>query len=105
MTSPTTATTTAATTLKATPIPTTASDDAITFCSNLHFHQSIYIPASTSHPKLRVTFSTTTNFGNAEEEELPVILFCHPMGAARYMIYGFENLAKKVGVRVVIIDR
>ncbi|KAI4740458.1 hypothetical protein E4T50_09105 [Aureobasidium sp. EXF-12298] len=102
MTSPTTATTTAATTLKATPIPTTASDDAITFCSNLHFHQSIYIPASTSHPKLRVTFSTTTN---SNDENLPVVLFCHPMGAARYMIYGFENLAKKVGVRVVIIDR
>lgn len=84
---------------------TTATDDAITYCSNRSFHQCIHLPATSQHPRLRVTFATTTNFDNDAEEELPVILFCHPMGAARYMIYGFEHLAKKMGVRMVIIDR
>jgi hypothetical protein len=27
------------------------------------------------------------------------------MGAARYLIYGFEEMAKREGVRVLIIDR
>jgi hypothetical protein len=49
-----------------------------------------------------VTFATTTNF---ESAELPVVLFCHPMGAARYLIYMFEKVARKEGVRVLIIDR
>jgi hypothetical protein len=34
-----------------------------------------------------------------------VVLFCHPMGAARYLIYMFEEVARKEGVRVLIIDR
>jgi hypothetical protein len=34
-----------------------------------------------------------------------VILFCHPMGAARYLISMFEEVARKEGVRVLIIDR
>lgn len=90
----------ATTNLKAT--SPTALDTAITFCSNASFHQSIYLPASSSHPKFRVTFSTSTNF---RDESLPVVLFCHPMGAARYLIYGFDEMAKREGVRVVIVDR
>ena len=27
------------------------------------------------------------------------------MGAARYLIFGFEEMAKKEGVRMVIVDR
>ena len=34
-----------------------------------------------------------------------MMLFCHPMGAARYLIFGFEELARREQVRVVIIDR
>lgn len=34
-----------------------------------------------------------------------MILFCHPMGAARYLIFGFEEMARREGVRVLIIDR
>jgi hypothetical protein len=77
-------------------------DLATTFCSNICFHQSIHLPASPEHDRLRVTFATTTNF---DASELPVVLFCHPMGAARYLIYMFEEVAKKEGVRVLIIDR
>jgi predicted dienelactone hydrolase len=77
-------------------------DLATTFCSNIYFHQSIHLPASTEHDRLRVTFATTTNF---DDQQLPVVLFCHPMGAARYLIYMFEAVAKREGVRVLIIDR
>jgi predicted dienelactone hydrolase len=88
------------------PIPPTTTpspvDMATTFCSNISFHRSLYLPVSSEHERLRVTFATTTNFG---EKELPVVLFCHPMGAARYLIYEFEEVAKKEGVRVLVIDR
>jgi hypothetical protein len=77
-------------------------DLATTFCSNIYFHQRIHLPASSEHEQLRVTFATTTNF---DDPELPVVLFCHPMGAARYLIYMFEEVAKKEGIRVLIIDR
>jgi predicted dienelactone hydrolase len=77
-------------------------DLATTFCSNISFHQSLYLPASSSHERLRVTFATTTNF---KQKELPVVLFCHPMGTARHLIYRFEEVAKKEGIRVLIVDR
>jgi hypothetical protein len=78
-------------------------DLATTFCSNISFHRSLYLPVSSEqHERLRVTFATTTNFGMTE---LPVVLFCHTMGAARYLIFEFEEVAKKEGVRVLIIDR
>ncbi|KAI4725807.1 hypothetical protein E4T49_06410 [Aureobasidium sp. EXF-10728] len=79
-----------------------ATDKAITFCSNTHFHRSLRIPATTSRPTLRVTFATSTNFA---AQELPVILFCHPMGCARYLIFRLEHLAVRVGVRIVVVDR
>jgi predicted dienelactone hydrolase len=86
-----------------TPLPAFSPLDlATTFCSNIHFHQSLHIPASPEHERLRVTYATTTNFG---QKELPVVLFCHPMGAARHLIYKFEEVAKKEGVRVLIVDR
>jgi hypothetical protein len=82
--------------------PPSPLDLATTFCSNISFHQSLHLPASSSHERLRVTFATTTNFG---AKDLPVVLFCRPMGAARHLIYRFEEIAKKEGVRVLIIDR
>jgi hypothetical protein len=88
------------------PIPSpeaTPLDLATTFCSDICFHQSIHLPASPEHDNLRVTFATTRNFD--ESAELPVVLFCHPMGAARYLIYMFEEVARIEGVRVLIIDR
>lgn len=84
------------------PLPETPLDKATTFCSNINFHRSLHLPATSTHERLRVTYATTTNFENAE---LPVVLFCHPMGAARYLIFGFEEVAKREGVRVVIVDR
>jgi predicted dienelactone hydrolase len=83
----------------ATPSPL---DVATSFCSNIKFHRNLHLPASLDHGRLRVTYATTTNFG---DKRLPVVLFCHPMGAARYLIYGFEEMAKREGVRVLIIDR
>ncbi|KAI5242794.1 hypothetical protein E4T43_04567 [Aureobasidium subglaciale] len=77
-------------------------DAATKFCSQRCFHQSIILPATADHAPLRVSYATTTNFCN---ESLPVVLFCHPMGAARYLIFEFEEMAKKEDVRVVIIDR
>ncbi|KAI4756888.1 hypothetical protein E4T52_09051 [Aureobasidium sp. EXF-3400] len=83
----------------ATPSPL---DIATSFCSTINFHRSLHLPASPDHKRLRVTYATTTNFG---DKQLPVVLFCHPMGAARYLIFGFEEVARKDGVRVLIIDR
>ncbi|KAI5208028.1 hypothetical protein E4T38_03148 [Aureobasidium subglaciale] len=82
--------------------PSSPFDAATAFSSQSCFHQSITLPATADHEALKVTYATTTNFSN---EGLPTILFCHPMGAARYLIYEFEHLATTTGVRVLIIDR
>ncbi|KAI5197998.1 hypothetical protein E4T39_07008 [Aureobasidium subglaciale] len=89
-------------TSSSTPQHSSPVDAAITFSCHENFHQSIILQATADHKALRITYATTTNFSN---EELPVILFCHPMGAARYLTYEFEYLAVSTGVRVVCIDR
>lgn len=67
-------------------------------------HQCLWIPANEGlgHGRLRVTYSTTTNF---EDEILPVALFFHPMFGSRYSLAVFDHLAKEKGVRIIAPDR
>lgn len=66
------------------------------------FHQSLYLPATSSHPRLRVTFSTSTNFSDTS---LPVILFITPLFGTRWCGASFDHLACTTGVRVIVVDR
>lgn len=78
-------------------------DIAIRLLANKSFHQCLWLPATTNHSKLRVTFATTTNFSN--ESKLPIILFIGPMFGNRYFALAFDKIAKETGVRVICVDR
>lgn len=77
-------------------------DTAIAFCSQKCFHQCLYLPQTSHHLRIRVTYATTTNF---EDVNLPVVLFCTPMGASRLLIFEFDHTAHEAGVRMIFIDR
>ncbi|THZ15475.1 hypothetical protein D6C89_09709 [Aureobasidium pullulans] len=85
---------------------TSAKDDAIAFASQKCFHRSITIGPTSAHQKLRVSFATTSGFDDDDGKNgLETILFCGGMGASRLLLYRFDALAKKEGVRVIFIDR
>lgn len=67
-----------------------------------HLHRSIWLPATEQHERLRVTYSLTRNFSDAQ---VPAVLFCGPLFGSRYINIMFDNLAKAAGVRVICVDR
>lgn len=81
-----------------------ATNEALEILCAKHLHQCFWIPANDQlgHGRLRVTYSTTSNF---EDETLPVVLFFHPMFGGRYSVAAFDHLAREKGVRVVAPDR
>ncbi|EXJ79584.1 hypothetical protein A1O3_07863 [Capronia epimyces CBS 606.96] len=77
-------------------------DQAIRLTCATHFHQALWLPQTANRAKLRVTYSTTTNFDNVS---LPAILFIGPMFGTRWMALHFDKLARDCGVRVICVDR
>ncbi|KAF2866832.1 hypothetical protein BDV95DRAFT_199452 [Massariosphaeria phaeospora] len=77
-------------------------DRAIRMVCAKHFHQALWLPETTDHPKLKVTYSTTTNF---DDVSLPVILFIGPMFGTRWYSLHFDKLARDCGARVICVDR
>ncbi|KXT18847.1 hypothetical protein AC579_3532 [Pseudocercospora musae] len=82
--------------------PNPAVDAAIKILAARNLHQCLWLRPSETHARLRVTFSTTSNFHDAS---LPVVLFCGPMFGTRYLIIPFDELAKNSGVRMICVDR
>jgi hypothetical protein len=83
---------------------------ATKFLAPRHFHQSLWIPETDHHARLRVTFATTSNFASGNDSDasaaaLPVMLFAGPMFGTRYMAVHMDHLSKENGVRVIFIDR
>ena len=76
--------------------------DAIEAVCAGHFHQCLWIPETPEHGKLRITFSTTSNF---EDMSLPTILFCAPLFGSRWASLEVDCLARSMGVRVINVDR
>lgn len=79
-----------------------ARDNALARVSAGHLHQCLWLPETQNHPRLRVTFATTSNF---ENESLPAILFIPPMFGSRWFVLEMDKLARDSGVRVVFPDR
>lgn len=79
-----------------------ARDDALARVSAGHLHQCLWLPETQDHPRLRVTFGTTSNF---DDESLPAILFIPPMFGSRWFGLETDKLARDSGVRVVFPDR
>jgi hypothetical protein len=77
-------------------------DTALATVSAGHLHQCLWLPQTQDHPRLRVTYATTSNFDN---ESLPAILFIPPMFGSRWFVLEMDKLARDCGVRVVLPDR
>lgn len=77
-------------------------DKAISILCAKHLHQSLWLPATPDHPRLRVTFGTTSNFDNTA---LPAVLFIGPMFGGRWTTLEFDKLAAECGVRMICPDR
>ncbi|KAI7490930.1 hypothetical protein KC351_g322 [Hortaea werneckii] len=77
-------------------------DDAIALLCRANFHRVLWLPETPAHGKLRVTYSTTSNFHNAG---LAVILFCGPLFGNRWNAVMIDRMASAHGVRVVCVDR
>lgn len=83
-------------------MPFSLEDHAISIICKKHFHQALWLPGTANHSKLKVTYSTTTNFDNVS---LPAILFIGPMFGTRWDALHFDKLARDCGVRVICVDR
>jgi hypothetical protein len=79
-----------------------ARDNALARVSAGHLHQCLWLPETQDHPRLHVTFATTSNF---DDEALPAILFIPPMFGSRWFVLEMDKLARDSGVRVVFPDR
>ena len=77
-------------------------DRALRTLSAGHFHQCLWLPQTSDHPRLRVTYATTSNFS---DESLPAILFIGPLFGSRYFTLEIDKLARDCGVRVVVPER
>jgi hypothetical protein len=81
---------------------TSSRDTALATVSAGHLHRCLWLPESPTHPRLRVTYATTSNFN---DEKLPAILFIPPMFGSRWFVLEMDKLARDCGVRVVLPDR
>lgn len=70
-------------------------------CAN-NLHQSLWLPETAGHPRLRVSYSTTSNFSDTS---LPAVLFVGPLFGSRWFILEFDKVARESGVRMVWPDR
>jgi hypothetical protein len=77
-------------------------DEAIRIICADNFHQSLWLPETANHPKLKVTYSTTTNF---DDLSLPVVLFVGPIFSTRWFSLHFDKLARECGLKVICVDR
>ncbi|GAB1735066.1 hypothetical protein NU219Hw_g134t1 [Hortaea werneckii] len=77
-------------------------DEAIAVVCRANFHRVLWLPETPAHGKLRVTYSTTSNFDNAD---LAAILFCGPMFGNRWNALMIDRMASAHDVRVICADR
>lgn len=84
-------------------------DYALTHAANRCFHQWTTYSTPDSEPgertQLKVSFATTSNFNDPGADDMPTLFIHGPMVASRYFLAGYDYLARKVGVRVVLMDR
>jgi len=83
-------------------ITSTRFDEAVKLVCARDIHQTLWLAQTPAHDRLRVSYSTTSNFSDSA---LPAILFCVPMFGSRYYTVDIDHLAVSSGVRVICVDR
>lgn len=71
------------------------------FLADVHFHQTITIPACGDHGELTVSYA---DYG-VHENEAPTVRFMPGMYASRYVGCFMHFFARKHGVRLLFVDR
>ncbi len=88
------------------PPPLSSTNYAVTHAANRCFHQWTTYPSPEGEgTTLKVSFATTSNFNDPGADDMPTLFIHGPMVASRYFLAGYDYLARKVGVRVVLMDR
>lgn len=87
--------------------PAVAHEEALRYLSNERFHRRFTLPATADHGELTVSYSDVGRMPDAAAtgSNHPTILFMPGMFASRYLGVSFHEIAHKLGVRVLIVDR
>lgn len=80
---------------------TSAETRAIEFLAHSRFHQSFWLPATSQHGRMRVTYVVA----GVEDQDAPTMLLCGGMFGGRWVVVSLHFLAVKMGVRLVCCDR
>jgi hypothetical protein len=76
-------------------------EEVIRLISPLKFHRLFTLPATENHGALKVSYS----IAGPENGDILTILFIGGMFCTRWYSIGYEYLAQKEGVRILLIDR
>jgi hypothetical protein len=85
-----------------------AHDQALSYVSNPRFSQTLIIPATADSPTITVSYA---DVGFSPEDptarrSTPTVLFIPGMFGSRYIIGAvLDPVARKFGVRVLVVDR
>lgn len=75
--------------------------DAVEYVARPHFHQRLTLPATDAHGELTVTYAVAGNL----DSSAPTLLFIGGMFGGRYLAVFQDYVCKKLGVRMVSVDR
>jgi hypothetical protein len=82
-------------------MPATSTEVALTYLCQVRFHQSIICPSTRN----RISFALCGLDWNPANRSKPTILYCLPSSCTRYAGILFDGICRKLGIRLVAIDR
>lgn len=75
-------------------------ETALRMAASSNLHQSLWIPETSLHGRLRVSFSTTSNFDN---DSLPAILYFGPLFGNRWHALYFDTVRPVVLIHLAAL--
>ncbi|KAH8700428.1 hypothetical protein BGW36DRAFT_374118 [Talaromyces proteolyticus] len=78
---------------------------ALEYISQRHFHERFIIPRTANHEELPITYADVGIRPETTCDHVPTFLYIAGMFGSRYMGVHIHAIAKKIGVRVIIVDR
>ncbi|KAM0514463.1 hypothetical protein ACHAPE_006756 [Trichoderma viride] len=86
---------------------TSARDQALSYLSDPRFSQELTLPATADSPALTVSYADVgfSPETPADSQNTPTMLFIPGMFGSRYIGALLDPIARKFGVRVLVVDR
>jgi hypothetical protein len=85
-----------------------ARSQALQYIANDRFHQHFTLPATADHGALTVSYADVGHAGPEApglHPQPPTIIFLPGMFASRYLGIPLHEVAKNLGVRMLVVDR